>query len=255
MRLKKTIAAALAAAMLASAVAVPALAAGSNTMQYYYDKDEDKYKTQTNDGAAENVDTATNQNLTTSGTTQVKYEVHSSYTWSIPSVIDFGSDAGVGKTVVVNAVGKDDTDTVAAQGEDTPGKAMKVKVTKNVIEYGKSLFINIETSDPKVYDKVNKDEADLNIGKGFFIANGDDEDAQRLYFSIFKTYSSTDEKNPSARVGSWDERVLEAYAGVNTASQKLIFELHTENGKDAEFAGTYMNTLTFTAEIKDSSGF
>ena len=242
--------AALAAAMLVSAVAVPVFAEGSNTMQYYYENGD--YKTRTNDGPAENVDTATNQNLTTSGTTQVKYEVHTSYEWSIPSVIDFGSDAGVGKTVTVNAIEKDDTNTTPAQGADVHGKAMRVTVSKNVIEYGKSLFIKIETSDQKVYD-TDRDKVDPNVSKGFFIANGDGDDAQRLYFSIFKTFDN-DVKNPSAKVASWNKTILEAYAGRNTESQGLIFELNTENERTAELAGTYMNTLTFTAEIGNSSG-
>lgn len=237
-------AAALAAAMLASAVAAPAFAAGSNTMQYYYENGD--YKTRTNDGPAENVDTATNQNLTTSGTTQVKYEVHTSYEWSIPSVIDFGSDAGVDKIVTVDAIEKDDTNT-AAQGADVHGKAMRVTVSKNVLEYGKSLFIKIETSD-QVYDRA-PDKVDVNIGKGFFIAN---DDGERLYYSI-STTNAFNEKN--GKVGSWSKPILEAYAGRNTESQGLIFELNTENERTAELAGTYTNTLTFTAEIGDSSGF
>lgn len=245
-------AAALAAAMLASAVAAPAFAAGSNTMQYYYDEVSGGYKTQTNDEPPVDTNNTTNPNLTTSGTTQVKYEVHTSYEWSIPSVIDFGSDAGVGKTVTVNAIEKDDTNTTPAQGADVHGKAMQVKVTKNVLEYGKSLFIKIETSDQKVYD-TNRDKVDPNVSKGFFIANGDGDDAQRLYFSIFKTFDN-DVKNPSAKVASWNKTILEAYAGRNTESQGLIFELNTENERTAELAGTYMNTLTFTAEIGNSSG-
>ena len=240
-------AAALAAAMLASAVAAPAFAAGSNTIKYYYENGD--YKTRTNDGPAENVDTATNQNLTTSGTTQVKYEVHTSYEWSIPSVIDFGSDAGVGKTVTVNAIEKDDTNTTPAQGADVHGKAMRVTVSKNVIEYGKSLFIKIETSDQKVYD-TDRDKVDPNVSKGFFIANGDGDDAQWLYFSIFKTFDN----DVKTKVASWNKTILEAYAGRNTESQGLIFELNTENERTAELAGTYMNTLTFTAEIGNSSG-
>lgn len=250
MGLKKTIAAALAAAMLASAVAVPAFAAGSNTMQYYYENGG--YKTRTNDGAAEPVDTTTNPNLTTSGTTQVKYEVHSSYTWSIPSIIDFGSDAGVGKIVTVDAIEKDETNT-PAQGEETHGRAMKVKVTKNVIEYGKSLFINIETSDDSVYDTVNRDEDNPNVGKGFFIANGDGGDAQRLYFSIFRTFDTDEKDSRGGKMGSWKDQIMEVWAGVNTESQGLIFELNTENKHTAEIAGTYVNTLTFTAEVRKSS--
>lgn len=240
-------AAALAAAMLASAVAAPAFAAGSNTMQYYYDEVSGGYKTQTNDEPPVDTNNTTNPNLTTSGTTQVKYEVHTSYEWSIPSVIDFGSDAGVGKTVTVNAIEKDDTNTTPAQGADVHGKAMQVKVTKNVLEYGKSLFIKIETSD-QVYDRA-PDKVDVNIGKGFFIAN---DDGERLYYSI-STTNAFNEKN--GKVGSWSKPILEAYAGRNTESQGLIFELNTENERTAELAGTYTNTLTFTAEIGDSSGF
>lgn len=245
MGLKKTIAAALAAAMLASAVAVPAFAAGSNTMQYYYENDG--YKTRTNEEDAKAVG-EDNTNLTTSGTTQVKYEVHSSYTWSIPSIIDFGSDAGVGKIVTVDAIDKNDTNS-PAQG-DTHGRAMKVKVTKNVIEHGKSLFIKLETSDDSVYDTVNRDEDNPNVGKGFFIAN---DEGQRLYFSIFRTYANDEKDSSGGKMGSWKDQIMEVYAGVNTESQGLIFELNTENKHTAEIAGTYVNTLTFTAEVRKSS--
>lgn len=244
MGLKKTIAAALAAAMLASAVAVPAFAAGSNTMQYYYDKDSDGYKTQTNNETPADADNTADTKLTTSGTTKVKYEVHSSYTWSIPSVIDFGSDAGVGKIVTVDAIDKNDTNS-PAQG-DTHGRAMKVKVTKNVIEHGKSLFINIETP-PESYESDNIAGSDTN--PGFFIASNE---GQKLYYAIFKA-NDFNIKNESAEVRDWRKGILEAYAGRNTESQSLIFELKTENGREAEFAGTYVNTLTFTAEIGKSS--
>ena len=55
-------------------------------------------------------------------------------------------------------------------------------------------------------------------------------------------------------MASWNKTILEAYAGRNTESQGLIFELNTENERTAELAGAYMNTLTFTAEIGNSSG-
>ena len=240
-------AAALAAAMLASAVAAPAFAAGSNTMQYYYDEVSGGYKTQTNDESPVDTNNTTNPNLTTSGTTKVKYEVHTSYEWSIPSVIDFGSDAGVGKTVTVNAIEKDDTNTTPAQGADVHGKAMQVKVTKNVLEYGKSLFIKIETPEESY-------ESTGTVGikqPGFFVVS---KEGKRLYYTITTTNDlgepSTDGE---AVVGRNTKPIMEVWAGANTESRGLIFELKTENGRDTEFAGTYVNTLTFTAKIGKSS--
>lgn len=64
---------------------------------------------------------------TTSGTTQVKYDVTQAYTWVVPTQIDF-----------TNA--KDATVTTSG----TSGNTQNVQVTNNVIPNGKKLHITIE---------------------------------------------------------------------------------------------------------------
>ena len=56
----------------------------------------------------------------------VTYEVTAGYEWSVPSMIDFGKDKGVGATL-----------KVGMHGEDA------VKVTRNVIPDGQNLHITI----------------------------------------------------------------------------------------------------------------
>ena len=68
------------------------------------------------------VEAAAGQN--TEGSTNLKYEVTSSYTWTVPTEIDFGSNAGANQTVTK------ENNTVA--------------VTKNVIAEGKKLSIGID---------------------------------------------------------------------------------------------------------------
>lgn len=75
--------------------------------------------------------TGTIDDVTTQGTTDVKYYVTSGYTWSVPSEIDFGKDKGVNQTSAVAADG---------QGENP----QQVKVTKNVIPDGAKLQITAE---------------------------------------------------------------------------------------------------------------
>ena len=64
---------------------------------------------------------------TTKGTTDVKYNVQESYTWSVPTEIDFTNKA-----------------TVTTSGES--GKTQNVCVTKNVIPETKKLHIIVSSS-------------------------------------------------------------------------------------------------------------
>lgn len=50
--------------------------------------------------------TGTIDDVSTSGTTDVKYHVTTGYTWSVPSEIDFGMDKGVNQTSAVAADGQ-----------------------------------------------------------------------------------------------------------------------------------------------------
>ena len=228
--------AALAAAMLVSAVAVPVFAEGSNTMQYYYDKADDAYKTQTNRDAAQNSDT-TDTTRTTQGQTVVKYEVHESYEWSIPSVIDFGSDAGyigdIGRSVYVDTQGgEDDDNTNYIQNNDS-----KVMVTKNVLPFGKELVITAKGSGA---DGAFKMESTAGT-KG--------ELNYKVRVSKDGTYKTLgDESN------GYSYEVLAVPSGTNNGETLLQFVLSTYLGGNttAEYADKYEGTVTFTATVEDA---
>lgn len=100
-RTKKSIAASISAAALATAM-LPAMAFA--------------------------IEGPADEGVTTTGTTQVKYAVTEGYEWSIPTMIDFDKDKGVKKTSVVEATADS-------------GNAQKVMVTRNVIADGKALQI------------------------------------------------------------------------------------------------------------------
>lgn len=98
-RTKKTIAASISAAALATTM-LPAMAFA--------------------------IEGPADEGVATTGTTQVKYAVTEGYEWSIPTMIDFDKDKGVKSISSVEATADS-------------GDAQKVKVTKNVIEDGKKL--------------------------------------------------------------------------------------------------------------------
>lgn len=228
--------AALAAAMLVSAVAVPVFAEGSNTMQYYYDKADDAYKTQTNRDAAQNSDT-TDTTRTTQGQTVVKYEVHESYEWSIPSVIDFGSDAGyigdIGRSVYVDTQGgEDDDNTNYIQNNDS-----KVMVTKNVLPFGKELVITAKGSGA---DGAFKMES---------TAGTQGELNYKVRVSKDGTYKTLgDESN------GYSYEVLAVPSGTNNGETLLQFVLSTYLGGNttAEYADKYEGAVIFTATVEDA---
>lgn len=230
MRLKKTMAAALAAAMLASAVAVPAFADGSNTMQYYYDEVSGGYKTQAGDGSTQDIN-GSDANLTTSGQTRVKYEVHSSYSWSIPSEIDFGSDHGydgdMGKNVYVDTQGGAESNYI--KNDDS-----KVTVTKNVIPYGKKLVITAKGS---------------GTDGAFTIESiGEEVLKRKLNYSVGVLEGSTYEKLNDDN----GYEVLEVLSGINDGEALLQFTLNTYAGSNttAEYADKYAGTVIFTATVE-----
>ena len=105
-RTKKSIAASISAAALATAM-LPAMAFA--------------------------IEGPADEGVSTTGTTQVKYAVTEGYEWSIPTMIDFDKDKGVNSTSVVEA-------------SSEYGNAQKVKVTKNVIGDGNILSISASGS-------------------------------------------------------------------------------------------------------------
>lgn len=182
-RTKKTIAASISAAALATAM-LPAMAFA--------------------------IEGPADEGAPTTGTTQVKYAVTEGYEWSIPTMIDFDKDKGVGSTSVVEAS--------AEWGDE-----QKVKVTKNVIADGSQLSITAKGS---------------GADGAFSVKNG----STVLNYKVEKPGATATE----IAVGG---EVLGIPAGTNAGEQALRFTLATSTGT-AEVAGNYVGTVTFTADIK-----
>lgn len=163
-------------------------------------------------------------------TTEVKYEVTESYEWTVPATIDFGKDAGVNETRVVNTtLEKDDTNTPST---GTDGTAPKVIVTKNVIKNGKFLKITLAPTTPSVD----------------FTVKNDDGVTLPYTVTLTETTIGTDTKARNQDIAT-EKKILAVPAGTNTAEAKLKFELSTATTGTSEKAGTYKGTVQFTASI------
>ena len=181
----------------------------------------------------------------TSANTEVTYKVECSYTWSIPKKIDFGENAGVDQTRIVDATADKEAANTPASGNDEAGKGTVpvVQVTSNIIDDDKTLHISIDTSvttDGTTYDAGKKE---------FYVVTGttDPTMAQKLYFTIAKS-------NPAST--TWDvatQPVLTVPAGTPTGKQELRFTLSTANGGTAEKAGTYNGKVVFKSELKPTT--
>lgn len=173
------------------------------------------------------------------GDTKVLYKVTESYTWTVPATIDFGEDAGVNNTSMVEAkLGKDEDGVQAKKSTDNTwkGTAPKIMVTKNVIGVGKELQITFDTT----YLAENGE---------FYVATHDG--AEKLYYTVIK---------PAAAPGGTEEKltktntkVLSVPAGTNTAEQALVFKLETAAnnvaGNAAEKAGSYEGHVVFQSKL------
>lgn len=137
--------------------------------------------------------------------TTVKYSVTESYTWSVPSEIDFTAN-----------------DTVTANAEN--GNPQKVMVTKNVIGVGKKLQITAKGSGTNdAFSIVSKNDS----------ASANKE--QVLYYSIMVEGSSS-----KLEVG---KTILEVNAGKDTDSKALTFTLEKDTVEQAgDYNGTVTYT-------------
>lgn len=156
------------------------------------------------------VNTTTHPTLTDSQTVKVKYNVATTYTWSIHTDIDFGKAAGVDK--------------------DVERENNTVEVKANTIPEGCKLKITVEGSG----------EEDTSHGnhKKFTIKNGT-KGTEVLGYKVTK--EDTTEINPG-------DTVLEVKSGTNTGSTTLKYTLHTTT-KDAEVAGDYNGAVTYISEL------
>ena len=233
MRLKKTVAVALATALLASVAAVPAFATTTNGYNTVTVK-ESVDTTANPSGFSKEVtgdkdpsttqpqDTEDAKKETSIGKTTVKYYVTETYTWTIPSVIDFKSDADVGKTVTVS--------TEAAGDLKYQNENSKVVVKDNVIPEGKTLKIKVSG------------------------ANNDASGQYRLLngTKTYLNYSIT-KATGNAKLGN-DAEVVSVAAGTDGVTENLKFELSTQiDSNTSEISGAYKDTLTFTATVENQT--
>lgn len=166
--------------------------------------------------------------------TNVIYMVDSKYTWSIPAKIDFGSNAGVGKTRTVKANTAADVASKEATNT-TDGTAPKVYVTENIIAPGSALKISIDTANSSY------------LNGSFLVGVNEAKATEYLYFKIHKLAndgSSGDELNASK------SEVLSVSSGTKTGEQALVFALKTTTTDTAEKAGKYTGTIVFKSEVK-----
>lgn len=179
--------------------------------------------------------------------TEVTYNVTASYTWSIPKEIKFGKDAGVKATRIVNATENENTASTDAEGtatSNTPGKAPKICVTKNVIGVGRKLKITIDTTTngatATTWDTATNTEGKA---KGFYVA----ADTEKLYFTISKP---AEDSTMAIQLDATNNEVMEVESGINEKSQALEFKLTTAQSS-AEKAGEYKGHVAFAARIAD----
>ena len=180
-----------------------------------------------------------NESGKTSANTVVTYKVDCSYTWTIPKKIDFGANAGVKQTRIVEAINGDkgaENKPATDNGTAGKGNVPKVRVTENIIGDDKTLHISIDTTttDGTTYDKS---------AQKFYVVTGT-KAAQKLYFTIDK----------SDEVGTWDaetQPVLTVSSGTNTGEQGLVFTLQTPDNS-AEKAGIYNGKVVFKSALEDT---
>lgn len=175
------------------------------------------------------------------GHTTVLYKVTESYSWSVPTTIDFGENAGVGNTSTVEANLSGSTakgEKAQQDGKAWKGTAPRVEVIKNVIGVGKHLQITVDTG--KNNGTTFKDNK-------FYVETTDTH--EELYFDIYKPAAGGNRTNLS------DDgyKVLAVPSGTNTSSQDLLFALSTaENTANAaEKAGEYKGQVVFSSRIVD----
>lgn len=217
---KKAAALLLAASLAVSMCATPVFAADPETGSY----------------------NGSNKDGETSANTVVTYRVDCSYTWSIPKKIDFGENAGVRSTRIVDAT-NDDQNAVNApatnNGEAGKGNVPKVCVTKNIIDVDKILKINV------AIDESTYESSSVAEDPGFYVEAGDSK-KEKLYFGITKIGKSG---NQNTGIDTDNTEILSVPSGTNTDEQGLVFTLNTSIDS-AEKAGTYNGKVVFKSELK-----
>lgn len=177
--------------------------------------------------------------------TEVNYQVDSKYTWSIPTEINFGANAGTGKTLTVKADKETEAQNVLPnEGNSYTGSAPMVYVTENIITPGDALKISIDTTKSSYIDNTKS-----SYQEGFFVGVHGNAAIEMLYFKITKpAEGSGSEKELTAG----DSEVLRVPSGTKTGKQVLVFTLKTTTDT-AEKAGKYTGTIVFKSEVSSAA--
>lgn len=183
--------------------------------------------------------------LSASWNTKVLYKVTEHYTWSVPTTIDFGVNAGVDNTSTVDANLDGDKDGKKAEKDSTgttwKGTAPKVCVKENVIGVGKNLQITVDTKGASI--------ATFKNNKFYVVASGTSGTSEELYFTITKPAKGSANETV---LGTANNEVIRVPSGTNTADQELVFKLETAAntaGNAAEKAGDYEGHVVFFSQL------
>ena len=171
--------------------------------------------------------------------TTVYYEVTEGFTWSVPTSIDFGKDAGVNNNPTVGAKLEDGVGEAASEKNMWQGSAPRVKVTKNTIKPGKSLKIDMSSPDMSFYVSTAANNSIATLEYEVTTAEEyKDGNLTPNYSNILVNANGT--------------KILELNAGVDTGAVALEFTLKANsafNGLNtAEIAGNYEGRVQFTAD-------
>lgn len=169
-------------------------------------------------------------------TTDVTYKVDTKYTWSIPAKIDFGANAGVEGTRIVDA-NKEANDASTAATNDNHGTAPMVCVTENIIAHESALKISIDTSASSFQN-------------GSFVVGI--QGAKSWVLLNFKINKLNSDGNYGDELNASKSEVLSVPSGTKTGKQALVLTLNTTNG-EVEKAGEYTGTIAFKSEVESTT--
>lgn len=221
---KKAAALLLAASLVVSVCATPVFADGSGTTE-----------------PAKPSTTVSEKNAEKTANTKVNYQVDSKYTWSIPTEINFGANAGTGKTLTVNAnTGANVQNVLPNEGNSYTGSAPMVYVTENIIAPENALKISIDTG----YSTFEQGSE-----QGFYVGVQGKKTMEKLYFKINKL---ADDGNTGDALDASKSEVLRVLSGTKTGQQALVFTLKTTT-ETAEKAGKYTGTIAFKSEVSSAA--
>lgn len=224
---KKAAALLLAASLAVSVCATPVFAAEGGTTE-----------------PAKPSTTVSEKDTEKTANTEVNYQVDSKYTWSIPTEINFGANAGTGKTLTVKADKEaEEQNVLPNEGNSYTGSAPMVYVTENIIAPENALKISIDTG----YSTFEQG-SEKGSEKGFYVGVYGTKTIEKLYFKINKL---ADNGSSGDELDANKSEVLRVDSGTKTGKQALVFTLKTTTDT-AEKAGKYTGTIVFKSEVSSA---